>query len=68
MDVGDRAGEIAKGAKMAGMPEERVVNFHNVADISVSEAGRIEENDTVLIKGSRGMQMENIVGSLRNIS
>ena len=59
--VGDRAGEIAKGAKMAGMPEERVVNFHNVADISVSEAGRIRENDTVLIKGSRGMQMEKIV-------
>ena len=59
--VGDRAGEIAKGAKLAGMPEERVVNFHNVTDISISEAGRIRENDTVLIKGSRGMQMENIV-------
>jgi len=59
--VGDRASEIAQGAKMAGMPEERIVNFHTVADISVSETARIRENDTVLIKGSRGMQMENII-------
>lgn len=59
--VGTHASEIAKAAKLSGMPEGRVVSFNDVTDIASSAIKGFRENDTVLIKGSRGMHMENIV-------
>ena len=59
--VGAHASEIAKAAKLSGMPERRVVSFKDVTDIAASEINEFRENDTVLIKGSRGMHMENII-------
>lgn len=59
--VGKQASEIAKEAKLSGMSEECIANFDNAADISVSEVNNLRENDLVLIKGSRGMRMEDIV-------
>ncbi|TVM00326.1 MAG: UDP-N-acetylmuramoyl-tripeptide--D-alanyl-D-alanine ligase [Candidatus Brocadia sp. WS118] len=64
--VGNYAAEIAKAAKLAGMPDRRVVSFKDVADIAASEMSEFRENDTVLIKGSRGMRMENILEKFRN--
>ena len=63
--VGEHASEIAKTAKLSGMSEKRVVSFKNVADIKVSEIDELRENDMVLIKGSRGMHMENIIEKFR---
>ncbi|HHT9129733.1 MAG TPA: UDP-N-acetylmuramoyl-tripeptide--D-alanyl-D-alanine ligase [Candidatus Brocadiaceae bacterium] len=63
--VGKHASEIAKGAKLSGMPEGRVVSFKDVADITVPEISELKENDMVLIKGSRGMHMENIIEKFR---
>ncbi|MCF6154160.1 MAG: UDP-N-acetylmuramoyl-tripeptide--D-alanyl-D-alanine ligase [Candidatus Brocadia sp.] len=66
--VGERASEIAKAAKLSGMPEKRVVSFKDVTDITVSEMHELRENDMVLIKGSRGMHMENIIEKFRKFS
>ncbi|MDE2216384.1 MAG: UDP-N-acetylmuramoyl-tripeptide--D-alanyl-D-alanine ligase [Planctomycetota bacterium] len=63
--VGEHASEIAKGAKSSGMSEGRVVSFKDVADITAPEISELKENDTVLIKGSRGMHLENIVEKFR---
>ncbi|NUO08594.1 MAG: UDP-N-acetylmuramoyl-tripeptide--D-alanyl-D-alanine ligase [Candidatus Brocadia sp.] len=63
--VGEHAFEIAKAAKLSGMPEKQVASFKNVDDIAVSEISEFKENDTVLIKGSRGMRMENIIEKFR---
>ncbi|MBU6390808.1 MAG: UDP-N-acetylmuramoyl-tripeptide--D-alanyl-D-alanine ligase, partial [Planctomycetes bacterium] len=63
--VGEHASEIAKGAKSLGMPEGRVISFKDVADITAPEISELKENDTVLIKGSRGMHLENIVEKFR---
>ena len=63
--VGKHASEIAKGAKSSGMPEGRVFSFNDVADITVPEISELKENDMVLIKGSRGMHMENIIEKFR---
>lgn len=63
--VGERASEIAKAAKLSGMHDKKVASFKDVADITVSEIHELRENDTVLIKGSRSMHMENIVEKFR---
>jgi UDP-N-acetylmuramoyl-tripeptide--D-alanyl-D-alanine ligase len=59
--VGERARDIARGAREAGMPETSIASF---AD-SVS-AGRfiqdiMKKGDVVLAKGSQGMRMERTV-------
>ncbi len=59
--VGERARDIARGAREAGMPETNIASF---AD-SVS-AGRfiqdiMKKGDVVLAKGSQGMRMERTV-------
>lgn len=66
--VGERASEIAKAAKLSGMPENQVVSFKDVSDITVSKIHELRENDMVLIKGSRGMHMENIIEKFRKFS
>ncbi|BBO16718.1 UDP-N-acetylmuramyl pentapeptide synthase [Candidatus Brocadia pituitae] len=63
--VGEHAAEIAKAAKLSGMSERRIASFKETTDIPDSEMGEFRENDTVLIKGSRGMHMENIIEKLR---
>ena len=59
--VGKYASEIAKAAKSSGTPERQVISFQDVSDITSTEMNEIRENDIVLIKGSRGMHMENII-------
>ncbi|MGQ3686164.1 MAG: UDP-N-acetylmuramoyl-tripeptide--D-alanyl-D-alanine ligase [Candidatus Loosdrechtia sp.] len=63
--VGDHAYEIAKAAKLSGMPEERIMSFKNVDGISDSELHHLQENDVIVIKGSRSMHMENIIKKLK---
>jgi UDP-N-acetylmuramoyl-tripeptide--D-alanyl-D-alanine ligase len=63
--VGEHASEIAKAAKSSGMSEKQVVSFKDVADIEISEINKLRENDIVLIKGSRGMHMEDIIEKFR---
>ncbi len=63
--VGEHAYDIARAAKLSGMPESRIMSFKEVADISASEINTLKENDTVLIKGSRGMHMEKIIEKFR---
>ncbi len=63
--VGKHASEVAKAAKSSGMPGKQISHFQNIIDISSIEIDKIKENDTVLIKGSRGMHMEYLVGKLR---
>jgi UDP-N-acetylmuramoyl-tripeptide--D-alanyl-D-alanine ligase len=66
--VGNYAQETARAARLSGMSEGRVVCFKNVADITLSEVSNLEANDAVLIKGSRGMHMENIIEKMKEYS
>jgi UDP-N-acetylmuramyl pentapeptide synthase len=65
--VGTRAEDIAAGAREAGMATERVVECNDNA----AAARRVREVMTpravVLVKGSRAMQMEEIVQALVDV-
>lgn len=63
--VGNHASEISKAAKSSGMPETQVVSFKEVSEITASDVNELRDDDIVLIKGSRGMHMENIIEKLR---
>lgn len=65
--VGDLASEIAQGAIDAGMDKGKVVVCNSNQD-TLNRLPLFKKGDTVLIKGSRSMKMEEIVESFRGIS
>ncbi|MDF2592982.1 MAG: murF [Clostridia bacterium] len=62
--VGKMAKEIITGAGMAGT-NQVLCSFDSVPEVIDNLNEIIKFNDTILIKGSRGMYMESIVESLR---
>jgi len=62
--VGERANLFARGARLCGMPPERihVVEDNDAAVALLREI--LEPKDVILVKGSRAMQMETIVNAL----
>lgn len=62
--VGERARDIARGAKEAGMREEQIFNFPDSSAAGRFIQDRLKENDIILVKGSQGIRMEKIVVEL----
>lgn len=62
--VGKMANEIIKGASMVGA-NQMLYSFESISEVIDNLKDIIKDNDIILIKGSRGMYMENIVESLR---
>ncbi|MGB3912132.1 MAG: hypothetical protein WBK70_01595, partial [Thermacetogeniaceae bacterium] len=62
--VGKLARDIAVGAEAAGLPRERIHTFQEKAEAAAFLKSYLEKGDVVLIKGSRGMTMEEITASL----
>jgi UDP-N-acetylmuramoyl-tripeptide--D-alanyl-D-alanine ligase len=62
--VGSRARWIAEEAIKAGLPAGHVIHFDAVAPAIDALRRRIGAGDVVLVKGSRGMRMDQIVDSL----
>lgn len=68
LTVGPNASYIAAGAIEAGFPEEAVSIFLNNKD-TIRFIERIVQNgDTILLKGSRGMKMEELANSLTGLN
>ena len=65
--VGDLALQIAQGAIEAGMGKDKVVVCSSNQD-ALEKLPLLDKGDTVLIKGSRSMKMEEIVESFRGNS
>lgn len=59
--VGERARDIARGAKEAGMSEDRIFHFPFTKETGLFLQNRIKANDLILVKGSRGAKMEQVV-------
>jgi UDP-N-acetylmuramoyl-tripeptide--D-alanyl-D-alanine ligase len=62
--VGERARWIAQEAVLAGLPEGRVVTLKDSESATEYLRERVSEGDVVLVKGSRGMRMDEIVAAL----
>ncbi len=59
--VGERARDIARGAREAGMKEENIFMFDDSFEAGKFIQKRIKKNDCLLVKGSQGIRMEKII-------
>ena len=62
--VGKLAEHVGKGAQEAGMSERKIKLCVLMKDARAKVATLIKKGDTILVKGSRAMKMEEIVGDL----
>lgn len=64
LTLGERAHTIARAARQAGMNTQKVVEFEDTADVIGWLEENLTENDSLLLKGSRGLHMDRIVTAL----
>jgi len=62
--VGERAQIIAKAARQAGFRQDRITEFESSDEVIDHLRDRLGSDDVVLVKGSRGMEMDSIVSTL----
>ena len=62
--VGRLDGPVARGAQEAGMSQKKIKLCNLTKDAGSTVPGLIRRGDTVLVKGSRAMKMEQIVEKL----
>ena len=62
--IGELMGEAENEAVKAGMPEGNVLHFSTNDDAGRFVQERMKQGDAVLVKGSRGMHMEEVVKEL----
>jgi UDP-N-acetylmuramoyl-tripeptide--D-alanyl-D-alanine ligase len=64
LTLGKRAHTIARAASQAGMRKENIHEFEDTQDVIVWLEENLTENDSLLLKGSRGLHMDLIVNAL----
>ncbi len=62
--IGERARTIARTARRLNIPGQVVVDFAACDEAIAYLKDHLQENDVVLVKGSRGMRMDRIVSAL----
>lgn len=65
--VGRYAGKMAEGARDAGMDSKDIFTFGSNAELKERLQELIQENDLILVKGSRGMHMEEISNAIEEL-
>lgn len=59
--IGARAAYIGQGAILEGMPADRIMHFNNRDESLAWLKLHVSQQDVVLFKGSRGMELEKLV-------
>ena len=59
--VGERARDIARGAKEAALKKDNIFHFSNSEEAGKFIQERIQEGDLIFVKGSQGVRMEKVV-------
>lgn len=65
--VGELAGEIAIGASMEQESPEQIISFQKNDQLKEHLAQIVKKDDIILVKGSRGMKMEEITECLQGM-
>lgn len=63
--VGERARWIAEEARACGAPATAVLHVRTKAEAIAALRDRVTVSSTILVKGSRGMEMEEVVAALQ---
>jgi UDP-N-acetylmuramoyl-tripeptide--D-alanyl-D-alanine ligase len=61
LTVGQRAADIAEGARQAGYPAAKIKCFDQAADAGKFLRAELKPEAVVLFKGSRGMVLEKAI-------
>jgi len=64
--VGPLSRQIAGGARAEGMASDQIFSFENSDEAAAGVLGLLREGDLILVKGSRGMKTETIVGKIQD--
>lgn len=64
LTVGENGKVIGDGAIDAGAEVNTIISFHNNKEVNDFLDGFVRKGDVILVKGSRGMKMEEIVNHL----
>ena len=62
--VGQFASAVREGALEKGFPESRILTFPDARSAAAELPGHLQDADTLLVKGSRAMAMEQVVEAL----
>jgi UDP-N-acetylmuramoyl-tripeptide--D-alanyl-D-alanine ligase len=62
--VGSHAAETIAGAEEAGASPDRLRRFDTTGDVVAAIPALVAEGDSILVKGSRGMELEKVVKAL----
>lgn len=63
---GEHASDLAEGAHEAGMNSGRILTYSNMDKLKKDVLDYVKTGDIVLVKGSRGVQMERVVEYLKD--
>ncbi|MDI6893125.1 MAG: UDP-N-acetylmuramoyl-tripeptide--D-alanyl-D-alanine ligase [Bacillota bacterium] len=63
--VGPHSRELARAAREEGMPAPRIARVDAAPEAARLVSDLVKEGDVVLVKGSRGMKLEQVVAALR---
>lgn len=64
---GERAKEVVDAARRSGMPDERTLACHDALEAAPRLREWMHEGDVVLVKGSRAIAMERLIGALEGV-
>ena len=65
--VGNRAGFVVEGAINAGFDSNKIFQFPNSEQAKMAVQKELKENDIILVKGSRSMEMEKVIEEIVKI-
>ncbi|MFH1193992.1 MAG: Mur ligase family protein [bacterium] len=62
---GARAKEMTRGAQKSGMDKNKIYCFDKNEELGKFLQEKMEEGDVILVKGSRGMKMEDVINEIK---